>query len=343
MSTSNYHDAGVNRSSASRAKERIFDLARGTFTPGAIGDIGFFGSAFQVQGYDDPILISHTDGVGTKTRVASLMGSFDSIGVDIVHHCVNDILTCRARPLFFLDYIGLGSMIPATVEAIVEGITRACKDVGCALIGGETAELSDIYHAGDLDLVGFIVGAVEKRDLPQIGSVSTGDVLLGLPSSGLHTNGFTLVRKVFGVDQNPSVLQTYFPELNRTLGESLLVPHRCYYNDLSPVLRNIKTMAHITGGGFLDNIARCLPSALSASINGSSWEPPPLFRIIQERGQVTTEEMFRVFNMGVGMVLIASPEDVDMIRRSVADAWVIGEVVNRDDGDAVLIEKVSGS
>ncbi|MQG73786.1 MAG: phosphoribosylformylglycinamidine cyclo-ligase [SAR202 cluster bacterium] len=340
MSTTNYDDAGVNRSSANRAKQRIFDLARGTFTPGAIGDIGFFGSAFQVQGFDDPILISHTDGVGTKTRVAGLMGNFDSIGVDIVHHCVNDILTCRARPLFFLDYIGLGSMVPETVEGIVEGITKACKAVGCALIGGETAELADIYHAGDLDLVGFIVGAVEKTDLPQIDNVSSGDVLLGLPSSGLHTNGFTLVRKVFNIDNDPSVLRAHVPELNGSLGECLLIPHRCYYNDLSPVLREIKAMAHITGGGFFDNIARCLPVDVSASIDASTWEVPPLFRLIQERGKVTTEEMFSVFNMGVGMVLIAAPEDVAAIQESVAEAWVIGEVVARDGGDAVSIEKV---
>jgi phosphoribosylformylglycinamidine cyclo-ligase len=220
---------------------------------------------FQLKGYTEPVLVSSVDGVGTKLKIASLVDKHDTIGIDLVNHCVNDVLTCGASPLFFLDYIAMGKLLPERVESIVSGIARACKSVGCALIGGETAEMPEIYQADDYDLVGFIVGVVEKANILSGNSIASGDILLGLPSSGLHTNGYSLVRKVFKLDRVPSSLQIFYPELKRTLGDELLELHRCYYSELKPVLPMIKGLAHITGGGFIGNIPRILPQGLAGA------------------------------------------------------------------------------
>ncbi len=335
MATDAYRQAGVDRVAAGSAKDRIFAMARSTFTPGVLGDIGAFGALYKVTGYRDPVLVAHTDGVGTKLRVASLMGRYDTVGEDIVHHCTNDILTCGAQPLFFLDYMGMAALSTDKVEQLVEGLARACRALDCALIGGETAEMPGMYHGEDVELVGFVVGAVEREGVIDGSGIRAGDALLGLPSSGLHTNGYSLVRRVFGVDDDPSVLHTRHDELGGTLGEALLVPHRSYVAALTPALDRIKGMAHITGGGFPENVPRMLPEGLSARVEAESWVVPPLFRLIQRTGIISEDEMRRVFNMGVGMIVAVAPEDVAGVRADVPEAFVVGEVADAGDGPQV--------
>jgi phosphoribosylformylglycinamidine cyclo-ligase len=291
-----YARAGVDVKAADKAKELIKRLARSTSRPEVLTDIGLFGGMFQLKGYTEPVLVSSVDGVGTKLKIASFLNKHDSVGVDLVNHCVNDILTCGASPLFFLDYIAMGKLLPQKVESIVSGIAQACKNVGCALIGGETAEMPGIYHGDDYDLVGFIVGAVEKTNILSGNSIASGDIILGLPSSGLHTNGYSLVRKVFELDRDPSSLQISYPELKRTLGEVLLEPHRCYYSELKTVLPMVKGLAHITGGGFEGNIPRILPQGLAVHLNKDAWQVPPIFRLIQERGKIKEAEMYQVLS-----------------------------------------------
>jgi phosphoribosylformylglycinamidine cyclo-ligase len=329
MSSQTYRTAGVDREAAAEAKERLSRHARSTFTPGVLGDIGGFGSLFRLSGFRDPVLVSHTDGVGTKLRIGALMDRFEGLGEDLVHHCVNDILTTGARPLFFLDYIGTGKLVPQRVERLVQGMAGACRPLGCALIGGETAELPGIYQGDDFDLVGFAVGAVERDELIDGRKIQAGDLLLGLPSSGLHTNGYSLVRRLFDIDAKPGVLSQEFPELGTSLGEALVVPHRCYYLDLAPVMGHVKGMAHITGGGFTENVPRVLPPNLAARFRLGAWGVPPIFHLIQERGSVSQEEMFRVFNMGIGMVLVAGPQGASAIQAAVPQARVIGQVEER--------------
>ena len=298
--------------------------------------VGFFGGLFEFKGYNEPVLVSSVDGVGTKLKIATALAKHDTIGIDIVNHCVNDILTCGAEPLFFLDYIAMGKLVPEQVEAIARGLAQACREVGCALIGGETAEMPGLYAGEDYDLVGFIIGVVEKGKIVMGKTIVVGDTIIGLPSSGLHTNGYSLVRKLFGISQ--SVLHTYYPELGRTLGEELLEPHRGYYHQLKPLLPIIKGMAHITGGGLVGNVPRILPQGMAAKFNTQAWTILPIFRLIQQRGNVDQQEMYRVFNMGIGMVVICSPEDVDQFIEVLPEAKVIGEVVEQEGKARVVIE-----
>ena len=301
----------------------IAKLARTTRRPEVLSDIGFFGGFFEFKGYQQPVLVSSVDGVGTKLKIAAALAQHNTVGIDLVNHCVNDIFTCGAEPLFFLDYIAMGRLVPERVEAIAQGLAQACREVGCALIGGETAEMPGIYAGDDYDLVGFIIGVVEKEKIIMGKTIKVGDITIGLPSSGLHTNGYSLVRKLFGTDE----LQTYYSELGRTMGEALLEPHRCYYHQLKPLLPFIKGMAHITGGGLIDNVPRVLPKGTAAVFRSRAWTVPPIFHIIQERGNVAQDEMYHVFNMGIGMVLICSPEAVDQFTKQLPGAKVIGEVV----------------
>ncbi len=332
-----YKVAGVDRDAAGSAKDRIFKLARSTFTPGVLGDIGAFGALYQVAGYKDPVLVAHTDGVGTKLRIASLMGRYDTVGIDIVNHTTNDILTCGAQPLFFLDYMGMGTLSTDKVESLVSGMANACKALGCALIGGETAEMPGMYVGEDVELVGFVVGAVERDAVIDGSGIVAGDVLIGLPSNGLHTNGYSLVRKLFGIDDDPSGLGKYTAELGVTLGDALLVPHMSYVKQLTPVLDRIKGMAHITGGGFTDNVPRMLPEGVAARLDSSAWAVPPLFQLIQRQGNVDEEEMNRVFNMGIGMIVAVAPGDVASVRADIPEAIVVGEVAPAGDGPQVVI------
>ena len=296
--------------------------------------MGFFGGLFEFKGYKQPVLVSSVDGVGTKLKIASALARHDTIGIDLVNHCVNDILAGGAEPLFFLDYIAMGKLVPEKVESIAKGLAEACRDVGCALIGGETAEMPGLYAGEDYDLAGFIVGVVEKDRIINGRTIAAGDSVIGLPSSGLHTNGYSLVRKIFGVDE----LKKHYPELGKTLGEALLEPHRCYYNQLKPLLSLIKGMAHITGGGLIDNVPRVLPQGLAVHFNSRAWIAPPIFKLIQQRGNVDKEEMYHVFNMGIGMVLICSPGDAAHLTKRLPEAEVVGEVVKGVGKGRVVIQ-----
>jgi phosphoribosylformylglycinamidine cyclo-ligase len=331
-----YAKAGVDIDAKDKAIERISKLAQSTFGPEVLSGVGFFGGLFEFKGYKNPVLVSSVDGVGTKLRLANALDKHDTVGIDIVNHCVNDIFTCGAEPLFFLDYIGTGKLIPEKAESIVKGLAQACHDVGCALIGGETAEMPDIYTGEDYDLVGFIIGVVEKEKIIMGKTAAEGDTIIGLPSTGLHTNGYSLVRKIFG--ESKSALQTHYPELGRTLGEELLEPHRCYYNRLKPLLPLIKGMAHITGGGLIGNVPRVLPAGLAAAFDSQAWTAPPIFPLIQQRGNVDRDEMYRVFNMGIGMVLICSPDKVDQLTGELPEARVIGGVVEQAGEKRVVIK-----
>ncbi len=305
----NYKKAGVDIEASGRIKGFIGKLAEGTYSERVIKGIGPFASLFKLEGYKKPVLVSSVDGVGTKLKIADALSRLDVVGVDIVYHCVNDILTCGAKPLFFLDYIAMDKLSPDKVLMIVDGITRACLDLNLPLVGGELAEMPGIYRKGNFDLVGFIVGVCEEGEiLPR--DIKAGDKIIGLPSSGLHTNGFSLVRKIFG--ERREELSVFIPELGGNLADELLKTHRCYFKELYPKLAKIKGMAHITGGGIEGNLRRILPPGLSAYIDARAWEIPPIFRLIEERGKVPREEMFRVFNMGIGMIVIGDIEGMEI-------------------------------
>jgi len=331
-----YAAAGVNIDVADKAKELIGKQARTTLRPEVLTGLGFFGGLFEFKGFKQPVLVSSVDGVGTKLKVASALAKHDTIGIDLVNHCVNDIFTCGAEPLFFLDYIAMGKLVPQQVEAIAKGLAQACREVGCALIGGETAEMPGLYAGKDYDLVGFIIGAVEKEKIIMGKTIVAGDTIIGLPSSGLHTNGYSLVRKLFG--ETPSALNAYYPELGRTLGEELLEPHRCYYPQLKPLLPLIKGMAHITGGGLIGNVPRVLPQGMAAQFQSQAWTISPIFHLIQQQGNVSQDEMFHVFNMGIGMVVICSPDNADQITKALPESKVIGEVMKQTGKARVVIK-----
>jgi phosphoribosylformylglycinamidine cyclo-ligase len=322
-----YAKAGVDIDLADRITELIAKQARTTLRPEVLSGVGLFGGFFELKEYKNPVLVSSTDSVGTKVKLACALDKHDTVGIDIVNHCVNDIFTGGATPLFFLDYIAMSELLAGKVEAIVSGLALACREVGCALIGGETAVLPGIYHGGDYDLVGFVVGIVEKDAIIMGKNIAVGDTLIGLPSSGLHTNGYSLARKIFG--ETREELEVYHPELSRTVGEALMEPHRCYYNQLKPMLTFIKGMAHITQGGLVGNVPRILPSGMAAHFDSHTWTVPPIFNLIRQRGNVDRDEMYRVFNMGIGMVLVCSPEDADRITGTLPEAMVIGEVVKQ--------------
>jgi phosphoribosylformylglycinamidine cyclo-ligase len=328
-----YREAGVDVGAADAAKTRIKALARGTFNPAVLSEIGSFGGMFRPDfaRYREPVLVASTDGVGTKIQVAIAAGIHDTVGYDLVAHCVNDILVQGATPLFFLDYIALGKMDVARVEAIVRGFSRGCAEFGCPLIGGETAEMPGTYAADDYDLAGFIVGVVERQRALTGERVREGDVLLGLPSAGLHTNGYTLARKVL-LEGLGHRVDTHLPELGTTVGGALLAPHRGYLAALEPLLEREKVHAlcHITGGGFQGNLPRILPEGLCARVRASAWAVPPLFRLIQQGGGIAADEMFRTFNMGIGMVAVVAPEDLHDVEHSLErrgeQSFVIGSV-----------------
>ncbi len=311
-----YKSAGVDIKSGEEAVDRIKSLARSTFTDKVLTDIGKFGGFFSLRDIDmeDPVLVSSIDGVGTKLKVASLVNKHDTIGEDLVNHCVDDILAGGAKPLFFLDYIGTGKLSPDTIEQIISGMARGCKAAGCALIGGEMAEMPGFYQKNDYDLVGTIVGIVDRKKVIDGSSIQKGDRLIGLGSSGLHTNGYSLARKVL-FDIAQFTVDTYLDELGTTVGEVLLLTHRCYLQLIIPLIEkyDIHGLSHITGGGILGNTKRILPEGLSVQVDWNSWELPGLFRIIQEKGDISEEEMRKVFNYGIGYVIIVSDEQASSV------------------------------
>ena len=326
LSAPSYRDSGVDVDAAADVKSRIADLVARTHGPQVLGGVGGFGALYSLSGFREPVLVSSTDGVGTKSKIAAALGRYDGLGEDVVNACVNDVIVCGATPAYFLDYIGVGELDAAVVEDLLSGMVRACETAGCALIGGETAQMPGVYAEGDFDLVGFAVGVVERDEILDPADVEIGDVLVGLPSSGLHTNGYSLVRRVFDLDDDPSPLYRHRPELGRTLGEELLEPHLSYVSTVRRVRADVKSIAHVTGGGLIENLPRALPDGTAASLDRRAWDVPPIFSVIQSAGEISDDEMFRVFNMGLGMVLVCDSAKASALAAELPGAKIVGEV-----------------
>ena len=335
-----YRDAGVNLDAAQDIKERIKSIVAPTHGAQVLGGVGGFGALYRLSGYDDPVLVSSTDGVGTKLKLAITMGRYDTIGEDLVNACINDIIVCGAEPLFFLDYLAVGVLESTVVESLIAGMARACEEAGCALIGGETAQMPGLYADGEFDMAGFVVGAVERDAILDGSDIQPGDAIIGIPSNGLHTNGYSLVRHALGLDDDPTALNEVIPELGEgvTLGDALLLPHLSYVEAVRPVLPMLKGMAHITGGGIIENVPRILPEGTAARFDSSSWRVPPIFTLLQERAAISRDEMYRVFNMGIGMALVCDVAQVDAVVARVPDAVVVGEVLEINGDNQVEIE-----
>jgi phosphoribosylformylglycinamidine cyclo-ligase len=329
-----YKAAGVDIDAGNEAVNRIKAHVARTLRPEVVTGLGGFGGGFQldVSKYKNPVLVSGTDGVGTKLKLAFLMNRHDTIGIDAVAMCVNDIVVMGAQPLFFLDYFATGKLEPAVVEAVVKGIADGCEMAGCSLVGGETAEMPGMYEAGEYDIAGFAVGVVDKDKMIDPSRVQVGDVVIGLASSGVHSNGYSLVRKLF-LEDGGYALDHVFPELGQPLGEVLLTPTRIYVKPLLDLLDRftIKSMAHITGGGFLENIPRVLPEGVSAEIENGTWPVLPIFTLMQRLGQISTHDLYRTFNMGIGMVLIVPEAEAEAViaaaREHGEQAYRIGRIV----------------
>lgn len=333
-----YREAGVDIDEARRAVELIGRAAASTATPSVLAGIGGFGSLFRFdpEPYPDPVLVASTDGVGTKLKVAVALGRHDTIGVDLVNHCINDIAVQGADPLFFLDYLATGNLRADVVEGIVGGVAAACAAAGIALVGGETAEMPDLYHGDDYDLAGFIVGVVARRDLIDGEQVRPGDALIGLPSSGLHTNGYSLARRVLP----PDSWSTGADGLQGTIGDALLAPHRSYLDEIRALRRGLRAadddvlaFAHLTGGGWIDNIPRTLPPGTGVEVASGSWDVPRIFGLIQERAGIDDLEMARTFNLGIGLTAVVREEQAATAIEAVPDAVGIGRVISVTEGE----------
>lgn len=336
-----YAKAGVNLNAADAAKKAMRATIRLTHGPEVLGAIGGFGGLFALNtsGLREPVLVSSIDGVGTKLKIAFALNRHESVGADLVNHCINDILVCGARPLFFLDYLALGTMDSDQAVAVVSGVAAACREAGCALIGGETAAMPGFYTPGEYDLAGCIVGLAERDELVGGENIQTGDVVIGLPSLGLHTNGYSLARAVFAdADLNAPV-----PELGRSLGDELLQPHRSYLREVLPLVhdRLVTGMAHITGGGLVDNLPRVVPDGLAVHLDATTWDILPIFRLIQRQGGIAWGEMLRVFNMGLGFLIFCRPEHEAQVLAQTADAGSrrVGHVTP-DAGVRVVVEGI---
>ncbi len=336
-----YKDAGVDIDAGNLAVEKMKGFVQSTYRPEVLTDLGSFAGLFElnVQKYQQPVLLSGTDGVGTKLRVAQLLDKHDTVGIDAVAMCVNDILAQGAEPLFFLDYIALGKLVPDRVADIVKGVAEGCKQAGCALIGGETAEMPGFYPDDEYDIAGFAVGVADKSKVLTGDKVAEGDVLLGLPSTGLHSNGFSLARRV--LLEGSLNAQSYVEELGQTVGEAMLEPTRIYVADILPLLDkvDVKGMCHITGGGLLENLPRVYAGDLAAAIDSSTWQRPAIFELIQRLGEIRLEEMYRVFNMGIGYVIIVADDDVAAVQQQCPDAKIIGRMIKRQPDTAGVIIK----
>jgi phosphoribosylformylglycinamidine cyclo-ligase len=332
--STDYREAGVDIDAGNETVRRIRSLARSTFTPGVLSDIGSFGGLFHLNPalYRDPVLVSSADGVGTKLKVAFMAGRHDTVGADLVNHCVNDILVQGAVPLFFLDYLATGRLSPDVAEQVIVGVARGCRENGCALIGGETAEMPGFYGDGEYDIAGFIVGVVERARIIDGRGIAPGDALVGLRSAGLHTNGYSLARRVF-FDVMGLKPDTFVPALGTTVADALLAPHRSYARAVRPLCDAglVKGMAHITGGGITENLPRVMPSGCACEVDRSMWLGPPIFDVLRDRGGIAIDEMFRAFNMGIGLIIVCATGDVDRLRALLAesgepDSALIGRV-----------------
>jgi phosphoribosylformylglycinamidine cyclo-ligase len=341
--TSAYALAGVDIDRKMQCFREIRRLVKSTRTPGVLSDIGYFGGFFASPGKDE-VLVASTDGVGTKLKVAVMAGRHDTVGQDLVNHCVNDILMQGAEPLFFMDYVGASRIDPDVFREIIAGLCLACRQNGCALLGGETAEMPGVYPEGEYDLVGTIVGKVRRKNLVTGRDIRAGDVILGLRSTGLHTNGYSLARRVI-FEQEGLRVGDRLPGTNRTVGEILLAVHQSYLKPIRRLMRDVRIrgMAHITGGGFFDNVPRILPSNVTAVFHAARWRVPPVFRFIQEKGRVERDEMYRVFNMGLGMVLIVRAADEPRARRILKQAGAPALRVGRVERGPVPVRMEYGS
>ncbi|MFA5133244.1 MAG: phosphoribosylformylglycinamidine cyclo-ligase [Patescibacteria group bacterium] len=332
MEIISYKNSGVDIDAGNESVNRIKELARSTFSSGVLTGLGTFGAMFDpgqiLREYKEPVLVQSMDGVGTKLKIAAMMDKFDTVGIDIVNHSCNDILAQGAKPLTFLDYIATGKLSPQKVQEIVGGMAFACKNSGLSLIGGETAEMPGVYKENEYDIAGCILGVAEKSELINGKNILPGDIVLGLASSGLHTNGYSLARKLFFEVGGYNVNSKIF-DLEKSLGEELLVPHKNYSNEVLPLVREgrIKGIAHITGGGFFENIPRILPEGTAAEIIKNAWEPLKIFKIMQKLGGVPEEDMFRTFNMGIGMALVVAPENFDYVKEK-TNGILIGKIIN---------------
>jgi phosphoribosylformylglycinamidine cyclo-ligase len=327
--TNLYAQAGVNIDAGQQAVDLMTAAIKATYGPEVLSDTGNFGGLYKASALKRmaiPVLVASTDGVGTKTKVASRLGRWDTIGHDIVNHCINDILVQGARPLFFLDYVASSKLDPAMIATIVRGIADACQAAGCALLGGETAEMPGVYTPGEIDLVGTVVGAVDQGFLIDGSRIQAGDALLGLSSTGLHTNGYSLARAVL---DDLDWAEAWSDLGGESLGDVLLTPHRSYLGQIETLRAagvDIRGLAHITGGGITDNLPRILPTTLAATIRRGTWPEPPIFALLQTRGGIDDAEMFRVFNMGLGMLVVAPRDHVELAQRTVSDVFVVGEI-----------------
>ena len=331
MSSFTYKKAGVNIDAAARSLKKAKKLIKATFNQNVVTDVGSFGGVYRISPVKN--LVTSTDGVGTKLKIAQKINMHGGVGQDIVNHCVNDILVMGARPLIFLDYIGIGKVGPKVIGEIIKGLSKACRENSCVLIGGETAEMPDVYRQGEYDLVGTIVGDIENGRVITGKKIKKGDVVIGLASSGLHTNGYSLARKIFESKRIPYTKK--IKPLKKKLGEVLLTPHKSYFRAVYPLIkksyRDIHGMAHITGGGFYDNIARILPKNVDCVINKKAWKPLPVFKLIQDKGKVEDKEMYRVFNMGIGLVMVVSGKKAKQVynylKNKKAKPYIIGNIV----------------
>jgi len=337
VTESAYSMSGVDIDAGNRSVDLMKSAVKSTYTPSVLAGIGSFGGLFDISALKDmksPVLVASTDGVGTKVKLAASVGRYRGIGHDIVNHCINDILVQGARPLFFMDYFATSKLNPEQTAEVVTGIAEACKEAGIALLGGETAEMPGVYQPNEFDLAGTIVGVVEREDVLPRKNLQVGDMLIGLTSSGPHTNGYSLIRKVF-LDVP---LESVIPELGCLLADALLAPHRSYFPILHPLLSNIKALVHITGGGFIENVPRILPDDLDAKIKIDSWTPPPLWKLIQSEGHIATDEMYRVFNMGIGMIAIVDKTKSAEIQKLIPEqTFIIGELVSGEKKVRLLI------
>ena len=338
-SADSYRQSGVDLDRMDELKDRIRGLAASTHGPEVLDGGGSFAGLFQMGGDDGPVLVASTDGVGTKLKIAAQLGHFESIGRDLVTLNVNDILTKGARPLFFLDYVAFSNVDAQALDSLMRGIAWGCRENQCSLIGGETAQMPGVYADSDMDLAGFVVGVVSRENLLAPENVREGDHLLGIPSNGLHTNGYSLVRRVFNTDDDPSALFRRFDGLSHQLGEELLLFHRSYYPMLAPVLGMLNGLAHITGGGLPGKLPAVLPEELAATIDTAAWTPAPIFAVLQETGHISDEEMFRVFNMGLGMVAVCPVENVSRFQAHIPEAIPVGRVVPRESDEQVILRR----
>ena len=336
--SNSYKDAGVDVTAGYRAVELIKEHAKRTSIPGVVSGLGGFGGLFapDLSGISEPVLVSGTDGVGTKLKIAFLMDKHDTVGIDCVAMCVNDVACSGAKPLFFLDYLAVGKNVPERVAQIVSGVADGCVQAGCALIGGETAEMPGFYPSDEYDLAGFSVGMADKSKLIDSSDLAVGDVLVGVSSSGLHSNGFSLIRKIFNINNSRERLDFFVSDFGHTLGEELLTPTKIYVKPLLSLMEKIKIhgVSHITGGGFYENIPRMLPDGVSAKVNKDSYPVLPIFKLLQKTGGIEEKMMYNTYNMGLGMVLALDPKDVDAAIRAIEEAgekaYVVGEIIEGD-------------